>query len=420
MRILYHSAAPWVNTGYGRCTREIATYLHNKGHEVAIQSLTAVSKDKIMWHGDNIGKELKSPIPVYPTSSIFGLNEIEKHFKQHNADILFTHFDTWMGAAKNKIPRLGIPYMSYVIVDHDPAPNAVVEQVLNSQRTVCMSKYAKKKLEEKGVRPSYIPHGVHTDKYYPIGEDGDKPTAIEVKTEEGDMRKINLEDTFMFGMVAANYGNRKYITGQMQAFNMFLDEVDSDAIIYIHTQQNSDEGYNLEEVRKEIGIPKQNIMWPQKDMYHNIGDGVLNSWYNSFDVMLNCSMGESWGLTITEAQSAGVPCIVNDFSSMPEQLGADIEDMVYEDNKDTQVKEYPHGLAVEPSISLFMQKVSAKQYICNPHDILQAMKIYYENEDLRKEHGEKAREFVVENYNWESEVLPQFNNLFNEMEKMIR
>jgi glycosyltransferase involved in cell wall biosynthesis len=44
--------------------------------------------------------------------------------------------------------------------------------------------------------------------------------------------------------------------------------------------------------------------------------------YATFDVLLNASMGEGFGLTVLEAQACGIPAIVTDFTAMREVCGA--------------------------------------------------------------------------------------------------
>lgn len=419
MKILYHSVAPWVATGYGTCTEEIAGRVHNtKTHEVALQPLDSVRKGDIWYHGEDLKYDLKHPMKVYRATGPFGLNSFEDNFEKAEADLLFTHFDTWMRGARNKIPDSEIPYVSYVIVDHQPAPDAVIEQLNNAYETVCMSEYAKMMLEQKGIRPQQIPHGVDTDIYKPLDEEL-TPTAIKVRDEQGNEREMSLEDNRVFGMVAANHGDRKNIPNHLQAFKRFLNEVDSDAILYVHTDQNAREGYNLDKVRQEIGVPKQNVIWPRDEDYGNVSSEYLNSWYNTFDVMLNCSMGESWGLTITEAQAAGTPCIVTNFSSMPEQLGASATEGIVDGDLNGDIIEHPHGLAVNPTSTVWREKVSSKQFIVDSESIFEAMKYYHNNPDLIKQHGEDAREFVVNNYEWESEVIPQFIKLFDALEAVV-
>lgn len=419
MKILWHSAAPWVNSGYGRCTREIVSRLQNTEHEVGIKCLSSVSNGEVEWHGEDAPVDFEGSITVHGSEKPFGLGSVQEDFKKGDYDLYHTHFDTWMEVARKHIPEFGIPYSSYVIVDHYPVPDAVVDQVQNAEETFAMSKWAKEVLTEKGTYSKYVPHGVNTDEYHPIEEDsGELPKAIEVVDEGGNHKQVSLEDNFIVGIVAANHADRKRIPEQMEAFERFRKEEDEDAILYVHTEVNSNKGYNLEQVRKEIGIPQENLIWCPPERYRNIGDEELNKWYNCFDVMMNCSMGESWGLTITEAMSAGTPVIVNNFSSMPEQLGK--EPRVSE-NVDWmgEVGIADHGLLVSPTMGLYREKVSTKQYVCTPEDMAEALSVYHNDRDLMEEHGEKAREYVCNNYDWDEHVIPMWVEAFDELETRL-
>lgn len=423
MRILYHSASPWLHTGYATCTEEIATRLHNEGHEVAIQCMSAVRKRPIWWYGDDSDCDLDRKMKVYDAQGPFGLSGAKDHFEDWNADLYFTHFDTWTKQARDAIPNFNIPYVSYVVVDHDPAPEAVVEQVTSARETLAMSKYAKYKLEQKGLRPFQIPHGVDTSQFYRL-EGEEEPKDIEVRESNRQTTKTRgLEDIFLFGMIAANHGARKNIPNHMEAFKRFIDEVDDSAVLYLHTTQNADKGYNLYTVQKEIGIPTENIIWVRADDYGEVGNQYLNRWYNAFDVFLNCSFGESWGLTVTEAQAAGTPAIVTNFTSLPEQVGIEPgdEDKIewLTDSEYAGVGIAEHGLVCEPSANFWKTKVDSKQKIVNPDAIFNAMKYYYDNQHLIPEHGTAASEFVNENYDWDDVVLPKFLKLFEKIEKTV-
>lgn len=49
---------------------------------------------------------------------------------------------------------------------------------------------------------------------------------------------------------------------------------------------------------------------------------AMSHLYSSFDVLLNPSSREGFGIPVAEAQACGVPVIVNDCQSMPELVGA--------------------------------------------------------------------------------------------------
>lgn len=432
MRILWHSAAPWVSGGYGRVCQEVVTRIQNQtDHEIGVQCLASVKKDPVMWHGEvwdgdefTTPRELDEPIPVFPSSSTntnthFGVAEAKKHFTDFDGDFYFTHFDTWMTPARQTIPDMDIPYGSYVIVDHYPCPNEVVEQVTNAYETVSMSRFAQSALVERGIRNRRIPHGVDTEQYRPMDED-ERPTGLRIEID-GVEREMNLADKFVFGMVATNYSDRKNIPAHMEAFKMFLEEVTDDVLLYMHMWQSSEVGYELYTIQQDLGIPDEKIAWIPPDLYHDVGDITLNAWYNNMDVLLNCSTGESWGLTITEAMSCGTPAIVTNFSSMPEQVGYD--------NPSTSLSDVDsynggweggkRGLVVNPRIGIWREKVNSKQYLASPYDIFQAMKYYYNNPDLIEEHGEAAREHVVQNYDWEKCVVPKFIEMFDDLEEIL-
>lgn len=431
MRILYHSAAPWSGTGYARVTREVAPRLHNHGHEVALQSMTAIRDTEIKWHGDELYYDLDRPITIYPSEpsgqeNKLGVSMVEDNFDEFDGDFYFTHFDTWTQPARSVIPNMGIPYGSYIIVDHLPVPEEVINQILGAHKVASMSRFAEYNLMDEGIPSTYIPHGINPDRYYPFDDEFIESMSIETEKEDGTTRLVDVNEHFIVGMVAANHGDRKNIPNQFKAFKMFIDLVDDDAILYVHTQMNTPQGFNLVKVKEQIGIPDKNIIFTRNEDYGDVGDDYLNSLYNSFDVFLNCSIGESWGLTITEAQAAGVPCIVTNFSSMPEQLGEDPTEGDWNDRMDEydqmNYESYwtaPHGLVVNPRMSIWRNRVNSRQFMTHPRDIFVALKRYYQDEEMREEHGELASKYVRNNYTWEDHVVPKFIEMFDEIEERV-
>lgn len=418
MRILYHSAVPWAETGYGRCTKEIVPRLQDAGHEVAIQCLQSVTKGPVYWHGENLDRELEEPIRVYPATTSFGLGNVEKNFQDFGGDLYHTHFDTWMGVAAEKIPSMGIPYTSYVIVDHDRVPKALLKQTSMAQEIFAMSEYAESKLDDKVVNSTAIPHGVDHETFHPIPSDEMPTTEIVVEDEDGNERAVDTEETFIVGIFAANHDNRKNIPEQMEAFESFDRRVDGETLLYMHMDQKSDTGFDLHEVRSEVGIPSEKIVWRRNQGDQTMPDEEMNLWYNVCDVTLNCSKGESWGLTVTEAMAAGTPVIGTMFTSIPEQLGTNqypksmhyIRDNVWGSH---------HGLLVEPAQYMWKERVAARHAVIDPMDVCKALIYYYKNEGEVEEHGLRAREFVENNYTWDNHVCPMFVEEFDKIEAKL-
>jgi FkbM family methyltransferase len=125
-------------------------------------------------------------------------------------------------------------------------------------------------------------------------------------------------------MVAANKGNpsRKAFQQQLEAFKEFK-KTHNDAVMYIHTgkaEHGENGGVNLPNFCNYLGLREGvDIFFPNN--YQNLigfPDEWMNLLYNSFDVLTNVSTGEGFGIPIVEAQAAGTPVIVGDWTSMKE------------------------------------------------------------------------------------------------------
>jgi glycosyltransferase involved in cell wall biosynthesis len=72
-----------------------------------------------------------------------------------------------------------------------------------------------------------------------------------------------------------------------------------------------------------IGIPEDAIMATNQTKLHlGLTARQMAELYNAFDVLVNPSYGEGFGIPIVEAQACGTPVIVTDWTSMPELCGA--------------------------------------------------------------------------------------------------
>jgi glycosyltransferase involved in cell wall biosynthesis len=166
--------------------------------------------------------------------------------------------------------------------------------------------------DNAGLDYTYVPHGIETTIYKP-----------EDRTKAREITKLPA-DAFIIGMIAANKGapSRKGFQQQFEAFKEF-HAAHKDTILYVHTakaEHGENGGVNLGELAAYLGLREGiDIFFP--DQYQNLmgfPDEYVNSLYNSFDVLSSVSMGEGFGIPIVEAQSAGCPVIVGDWTAMSE------------------------------------------------------------------------------------------------------
>ena len=303
MNILWHSNAPWAGTGYGQQTG-LFTPLLADHHNVTVSAFYGLEGAPL---------QLNDKIKVLPgRGGTFGNESILGH--AHGAfegdlrnGLALTLMDVWVLDAK-LWSKMNV--LSWVPVDHDPAPPAVKAFFQHSGAVpLAMSRFGEKMLAE--FNPLYCPHAVDCRVYGPVD----------------DARKIIglPESAFIVGVVAANKGwGRKCLPEMIEAFARFRERHD-DAILYLHTEMSGhDQGVNLENLIRSLNIPDKALIISDqyRYQYNPLPPQMLTTLYSAFDVLLATSRGEGFGLTVLEAQAAGTPAIVTDFSAQPEVCGS--------------------------------------------------------------------------------------------------
>jgi len=67
-----------------------------------------------------------------------------------------------------------------------------------------------------------------------------------------------------------------------------------------------------------LGIQDKTFVTHPNNLIVGLTPEVMNQVYNGFDVLLHCSKGEGFGISLVESQSAGTPVLATRFSSMEE------------------------------------------------------------------------------------------------------
>ena len=304
MKINWFSNAPWAATGYGTQTKLFPPRLKELGHELSITAFYGLEGAIINWNG----------IQVYPRwAHPYGMDIMSAHAKHAQADIVLSLLDAWVFDA-NQIKQSGVKWVPWFMVDCEPLQLSVYRQIKESFMPMCCSKHAKMECDKADLEALYVPLGFDSTLYKPYDR-------IESRERTG-MPK----DKFIVGMVAANKDpfDRKAFYPQMEAFAR-LHRLHPDTFLYIHTQVPLAPGQgfaalNLREFLEYQGLKEREDFGFCDQYAYVVGysEEHMARTYSAFDVLLNCSRGEGFGIPIVEAQACGTPVIVGDWTAMSE------------------------------------------------------------------------------------------------------
>ena len=305
MRTLLHSNSVWSGTGYGQQTAQLTQRLKANGHEPAVSCFYGLQGGIINNDGVTLfpaGFDLYGNDVLVPHST--------SHFGEPRGGLVITLVDVWV-LSPDVLRQLYVA--AWTPIDHEPAPPKVIEHLRNSGVwPVAMSRFGQRMIEAHDLEAFYAPHGIDTSVFRPRDKS-------ECKAELG------IPDTFVVGMVAANkgYPSRKSYSQAIEAFAAF-NRKHPDSLLYLHTEPNGIvDGHPIVAQLEAAGIPGKAIM--ACDPYTQLvgqSQEFVAKLHSSFDVLLNPSMGEGFGIPIVEAQACGVPVIVTDCTAMTELCGA--------------------------------------------------------------------------------------------------
>lgn len=312
MKILWHSNAPWVPSGYGQQTAEFTPRIRDLGHDVAISAFWGLAGSRLVWNG----------MTVYPSAGPgWGDLELPIYAPHHGGDdcLVITLMDVWV---LNSSALAKLRMASWVPVDHDPAPPRVIDFFARTGATpIAMSRFGQDMLSRAGLKPLYVPHGIDTQTFR--APDPDERAAM--RKDMAEFLGVP-EDAFLVGMVAANQGctpPRKAFPQVFQAFARLRRER-PDSYLYLHTELTGlNNGVNLGALAAAAGVPPEAIKFtPPAKWVLGSRPGEVAALMGAFDVLINPSYGEGFGIPIVEAQACGTPVIVTDFSAMRELCGS--------------------------------------------------------------------------------------------------
>lgn len=325
MKILIHSNAPWIGSGYGKQTRLLIPRLQADGHEVVVSAINGLHGGEIEWldpewrNNRLYESQDLDPVKVLGSGQYnFGVDVLPAYIADEQPDLVLTIMDCRMlGPIAEQLREA--PLACWVPTDTSPLSRPEHAFLAASKAVpIAMTRWGEKQLQDAGDLSNirYIPHGVDTDAFdhWPFGDTVNK---IE------DRKMLGIpEDAFVIGVVAANSDAiRKGFTEQFEAFRRYR-QVNQAAHLCVHTVARTTSNWNLEELGLEMGIENDvSFSQPLPQLTGRINDEHMARLYRSFDVLSMCSYGEGFGVPMIEAMACGTPVVATDFGAMAEIAG---------------------------------------------------------------------------------------------------
>lgn len=156
-----------------------------------------------------------------------------------------------------------------------------------------------------------IPHGNNPENFFPL----EKEKALSFRK---DYFGKNAEK-FIVTNVNRNQ-SRKDIPNTIFGFLEFWQEHNNKSFLYLHMDEEDPMGWNLRTILNQTPL-REGIDYafpPKGTMSKGASVETMNAVYNASDLFLTTTVGEGWGLSITEAMACKIPIIAPDHTSVGE------------------------------------------------------------------------------------------------------
>ena len=222
------------------------------------------------------------------------------------------------------------------------------------------------------------------------------------RTLDKSFRKtINIaEDVYLFGLVGDNKDNppRKSFQEALDAFKLFHDRHPKSAF-YFHALPQQAGGFRIDEYAKMLGLQDfVRFPDPYKKLYHTSKE-EMSYIFSALNTYVAPSVSEGFCVPVIEAQSCGVPVIVNNFTAQPELI---IE-----------------GKTGELCKVAYKRFTGLLSYVGVPdvRSIYDAMEKIYKAD--RVQMGKDARQHMIDNYDMKHIFYQKWEPFLNTLEKEV-
>lgn len=415
-RVLFHSEASYLNTGYATYGREVIKRLIATGeYEVAEYSNYGTCDDprrsSIPWKNYPVAPAKSDPDEVHQryksiVTNQFGSWRFERACLDFKPDIFCTQMDPWMSSWPRHSPfRRHFSYAWASTVDAEPQNAEWIHQFASCDYFYTLSDWATNVVKKQGGHK--INHIASVS-----GCAAEEFTPVENKRSHKESMGIN-PDSFIIGTVMRNQ-RRKLFPDLFQAFAEFAKDK-KDVYLYCHTSY-PDNGWDLPDLATKAGIATKVVFtyscancgkihirkfsdalqqcqyckeFASKPSNVSVGASLddLANIYRLFDVYIQCANSEGIGIPALEAAACGVPVMAVDYSAMSDVV--------------RKVNGYPIPLQTK------VLELETGCYRAIPDKaaiVAEFERMFKLSEEERNNLGKETRSSYISNYNWDKVV----------------
>ena len=414
-----------INSGFGRYTKEILTYLHNS-NKYEIAELASYVDDNyvsdVPWKVyPNMPPKDSEEHKRYSANAVnqFGQYRFEKVVLHFKPDIVFDIRDYWMFSFQELCPLK--KYYHWIInptIDSIPQKTEWLKTFENADIVLTHTDWAKdylKSLDRKINIVSSASDSVDPDVFKPI-----------TWTKNYHKSKYGIpQNSFIIGSVMRNQ-KRKLISELFSSLRTLIDKTQNNNIyLYLHTSYPETNGWDIPELLQEHNVynnvifsyysPSQQKLIPSlwkgptiicpedgsvsfmPNVIKGLTDNQLAEMYNLFDIYVQYAICEGLGIPQLEAASCGIPVFSVNYSGMEEIVkkldGIPIDYVLYKELETGSNRAVPLNDDLVSKITDWMNK-STKE---------------------KNAYSAKIRELLVSNYSWKL-TAKTFEDIFDSLE----
>lgn len=351
LKVLMCSEASFINSGFGIYAKEILSRLHRTNKydiaEFASYGFVNDPRDKdIKWrYYANAVKDNDPRHGEYTSrgDNQFGRWRFEKVLLDFRPDVVIDVRDYWMSAYQAISPLR--PFFHWILmptVDSAPQQDEWIDTFLNADAIFTYSDWGAKVLQKQSSGKI---------NYIDTASPGVDTSVFKIKDRQHIKTQLGLgPDSIIIGSVMRNQ-KRKLIPELLNSFRLVLDKLQNtnsnlgnNLYLYLHTTY-PDMGWDIPELLRQsrlcnkvlftyackqckstecsvfVGPQKMCSQCMSKSMsFPSVTDGidstVLSSIYNIFDLYVQYSICEGFGMPQVEAGACGVPIATVNYSAM--------------------------------------------------------------------------------------------------------